>query len=452
MRKSLKIFCSLIFLISASLILFACQQQEVVLQKPQHIGWTNAAGIALNENNEPILDENGNKTFGEDKFVLVTSECKGATTYMFYLTNNEDYENMDNYVAYPSETNYLDVTDKIDPKKSWHFCVQYIGGGKFKNSPISDIKEISPENMEQVASPYVQLSGDKIVWTNIQNATGYEIYEEILDKNDNVMVKENKIGSVVATSGTTTYEYNVLSRASGDQSPYRKYVYSIKAVASGYYLSSAESNKVTFIKSITLAKTANVKANFETKVLTWDSVKYATKYEISVLNSTTETKYESVKNSLDLSEILSAYTTYKFSVKAVGSDAISFVAGEKSEEISKDYTTKLDTPQNLVVTSTGDKIYVSCDPVVNGGNYTLQILWGNYKFEISNLTKNETNINREISFDELKQVGTLFGSSDSELLTIKIKANQINQYYFDSEFEETILTITKQTVVSWNKN
>ncbi|MGN1207978.1 MAG: hypothetical protein ACI4TI_00730 [Christensenellales bacterium] len=426
MKKFVKYLCFAIFLFSAGLVFFACGSEPIVLQKPATVGWTDAG----QRNPDTGVIETS-------KFVLVTDKNRYASGYKFFLTDNSDFENYNNYVALPvSQNNFIDVTSKIDRQKQYHFFVQYIGTGKYKNSEYSKIAVMEPESV-QIGTPYLQMIGTNLYWFKIQNATGYEIYETVIDGENNKLKNQIKI----ATTNDSTFSYDFSSRLNDEQSPYYKYQYQIKALGSGNHLDSqlsVISENVTHTKQITLGKVLNVDIDFNTKVLTFDKVKYATNYEIKVNKTGYSQTINSATNSVNLQNAgidFSTYETYSFSVKAVESDVLSYTLGEESDALEKDYKTKFDAPTTMNVSQVGDSVNFAWDAVqissnsapINAQSYTLVVSYNGQEKIFENI---ETT-SKTLTFVDLFDSGTL--AQDVEI-TVKIKADAINQYIEESEY------------------
>lgn len=435
MKKILKVVCCLIFLISGSLIVFACKNDAILLQKPITLSFVNAGD----------RDETTGETIN-NKFLLVTDKNRYASGYKFFLTDNQDYENRENYIALKVvQENFVNVTNLIDRQKQYHFFVQYIGSKRYKDSEFSDIKTIEPEKT-QVSTPTLQMIDTKLFWFRIQNATGYEIYETKLDKNDNILSKTK-----IADVGENVFEFDFSSRLENKNAPYYKFSYQIKAKASGNYLTSSLSeikDNLTYIKKVNLETPKNLIFNFETKTLTFDAVDYVTKYSIKVNKTGYEKIIKASNNSIDLEASgvdFSDHTTYSFSVTSVDSDVVEFISSKESDTLKKDYTTNFSKPENIQVSHDVNGLIISFDKseVVDAGSYVeaqsycLIIGYDSVQEEFV-IPRSKIDGTTKLTLSVKFKLDIFKNLTDEEInnkeITIKIKAQNLNQYILESEF------------------
>lgn len=424
MKKFLKVLCAICLVISCSLILFACGKESVkpkILQTPENFGYTN--------NGKLIESEDPNeREYEYNDYLLVVEKNKNAYKYRFYITDNENYNDLTKYISFDSENNYLDVNEIFVNKKEYHFYVQYLGKGNYRNSACSTIKSFTPEN-EIVKTPYLQLINNKIYWTKILYADSYDIYETVT-RDNNIVTNKQKI----ASTNNSTFEYDITNRVTGNDAPYLKYQYEIIANAKGFYGNSNTSNKVEYIKNITLDTPSNLKVekNNESFKLSWDSVLYATKYEVKIPNGEI---VEVSSNELDVTSYITSYAGYTFSVKAKESDVKSYNSSEFSLDYLYNNTTKLSAPTNLNVTTEGEYIIVSFDDVLLASNgYTIIVTYSNNVVFTSN---NFTSGTRLRSTDLIGEL------TEDKTITIQIYANQVGSYIFESEKTSTDYIIRK---------
>jgi len=419
MKKIYKLMTFIIFIFSSMLIFFACGEPKL-LNKPLTVGVVN--------------NEIFNETTGElekNQILLVTDNNKYASGYKFYITDNSDKENLNNYATFTSSTNSIDITNYFNPRKVYHYFVQYLGGNNYKTSDFSDIKTYTPQ-AEAIEKPYAQLLGEKLSWFRIMNAEGYAVYEEVIDKDNN----SNK--ELLVTTNSETFELDLSNRFTNFESPYNTYKYTIKALASGFYNNSQESNCVTYIKDISLStpKNLNIKEENGEYYLNWNSVSYATKYEI-VINGKTANPIFATENKLKITEYLTNYSTFSFNVKAKESDVLSYSESEYSESLTYDYTTKLSVPQNIQVTRDGQYLNITWDQVNMAESYSL-IIEENGVEKYSATSLEVTNATIEIA--------TYFGEIiNNKEIIIKVKANAVNQYIFESDFTQLNYIIYSNT-------
>lgn len=424
MKKFLKVLCAICLVISCSLILFACGKESVkpkILQTPENFGYTN--------NGKLIESEDPNeREYEYNDYLLVVEKNKNAYKYRFYITDNENYNDLTKYISFDSENNYLDVNEIFVNKKEYHFYVQYLGKGNYRDSACSTIKSFTPEN-EIVKTPYLQLINNKIYWTKILYADSYDIYETVT-RDNNIVTNKQKI----ASTNNSTFEYDITNRVTGNDAPYLKYQYEIIANAKGFYGNSNTSNKVEYIKNITLDAPSNLKVekNNESFKLSWDSILYATKYEVKIPNGEI---IEVSSNELDVTSYITSYAGYTFSVKAKESDVLSYNSSEFSLDYLYNNTTKLSAPTNLNVTTEGEYIIVSFDDVLLASNgYTIIVTYSNNVVFTSN---NFTSGTRLRSTDLIGEL------TEDKTITIQIYANQVGSYIFESEKTSTDYIIRK---------
>ncbi len=424
MKKFLKVLCAICLVISCSLILFACGKESVkpkILQTPENFGYTN--------NGKLIESEDPNeREYEYNDYLLVVEKNKNAYKYRFYITDNENYNDLTKYISFDSENNYLDVNEIFVNKKEYHFYVQYLGKGNYRDSACSTIKSFTPEN-EIVKTPYLQLINNKIYWTKILYADSYDIYETVT-RDNNIVTNKQKI----ASTNNSTFEYDITNRVTGNDAPYLKYQYEIIANAKGFYGNSNTSNKVEYIKNITLDAPSNLKVekNNESFKLSWDSVLYATKYEVKIPNGEV---VEVSSNELDVTSYITSYAGYTFSVKAKESDVLSYNSSEFSLDYLYNNTTKLSAPTNLNVTTEGEYIIVSFDDVLLASNgYTIIVTYSNnVVFTFNNFT----------SGTRLRSTDLVGELTEDKTITIQIYANQVGSYIFESEKTSTDYIIRK---------
>lgn len=423
-KKTLKIFTLLIILISAPLILFGCKKEPNVLIKPYTIG------LVLNDVYDTTTEE-----YVKTEVLLVTDENSKATKYRFFVTDNSDYENINNYVSIYSDHNYLDISNYFNEEKTYYYFVQYIGNKNYINSEYSDIKSYSPEFQTKVDTPYLQMVDTTLNWFRIQNAQKYEIYEKKVDKNGNVFQDYTKISEV----GGDAFLSHLNSHLNYEDVPYYKHYYKIKAIASGRYLTSEFSNEVSYKKDITLSVPTNVRVikegNAETGdkyYLTWNEVKYANEYSV-IINGNSANKIKTNTNRLDITDVLTTYTSYNFSVNASGSEAVSFTPSQFTAPLNYDYTYTLNAPTNLNIDRNGNNIDISWESVADAHGYTLIIEYNNKK------VIEETNVEQTSALIAIKDIVSNLTSNAQ--IKVKVKANGLAPYILDSKFTEKTYTI-----------
>ena len=79
------------------------------------------------------------------------------------------------------------------------------------------------------------------------HASGYEVYEEILNNEDEIIQEKTKIANINAN----VFEYDISNRLTDENSVYKKFNYFVKSIGTGYYDNSNLSNSVQYVKEIT---------------------------------------------------------------------------------------------------------------------------------------------------------------------------------------------------------
>lgn len=423
MKKFLKSFLLIIFVISFPLILFGCDSEPKTLTTPISVGLVK--NTVLNEStSEP-----------ETQVLLVTDKNKFAKGYRFYLTDSREYNKIDNYISFYSENNFCDITQYYNEFETYRYFVKYVGdNSKYFDSDYSSIKT-KHSSLEKISSPYIQLIDTKIYFFRIMNTKEYELYETITDTVNNEIIQEN---SFVTTLDNETFEYDLSSRFNHENAPYYTFSYKLKAIAINGYINSDFSNTVSFVKHIKLGnvKNINVEENENVYTLNWDKVDYATKYEV-IINNDTENPIVVEDNKLDITNKLTSYSTYNFTVQAVESDVLSYDKGDKSSQIEFDYTTTLPSPDNIDITRNGQYLNIDFDTVTLGQSYTVKILYNDNEIYLAgNVVENTLTI----------EISELFANlEESKEIKVCVKANKVGEYILESEYSEKLFTILVDT-------
>lgn len=418
MKKLCKVFISFMFLISVSLIFFGCNVEPKTLVKPRTIGIVN----------NDVYNEDG--TFVETEILLVTEGNDSAYKYRFYITDSSDYLNYGNYFTLDSDVNFVKVNDYFKDLKEYHYFVQYIGQGNFKSSPYSKIETFTPQNVA-LTTPYIQILNNKISWFRIQNAIGYDIYETVLDKNNEVINSSSKIASVASD----VFEYDLNT---ANFNPYYKYCYKVKAIGSGFYNNSEMSNEVYFIKEVTLNKPTNLNVIVEDGkyYLTWSSVTYASKYSVTIDGNNGDPK-ETTENKYEITDYLNlhGFKNYSFKVNVIESDTIIYNLGEESEVIIYKHTLTLSSPTNILAEQNSRYVVVTFDNVSRAESYTIEFYYnGNLITSNNNLEENS------YTLDLINHLGENFNNLT---ITIKVKANSVSEYILESSFSTINFNVVK---------
>ena len=175
--------------------------------------------------------------------------------------------------------------------------------GKGENAPVA------------LSAPQIEIAENIISWTAVDNADGYEVYEN---------------GSKIKSQAETTYTIT--------QSVPGTYSYTVKATSNdSNYTQSPLSNAVEYtVSAIQLAAPVLTRQD---KTISWGAVENASGYEVyengELVSSQTQTGYTIEKT---------AAGEYKYAVKAVSSDT-KYTESQLSAEVTYIISTQLATPE-----------------------------------------------------------------------------------------------------------
>lgn len=403
MKKN-KIAFLILLILCFPLCFFACTDKQIQLSKPYSVGYV------INESDE------------EPQILLVTDKNPNATKYEFFISDSLGEDKT--YLSYLSSDNFLDVTDIFTDQKSYSFYVRYLGTGKYTPSKPSDTKSYNA-NITPVTTPSLQINETTLNWFKISYASNYEIYETIKNADDSIKTEETKI----ATVNSSTFSYDISSRLS-NESPYYKYSYTIKALGTGFYSNSQNSNQVDYIKHIKLDTPQNVNCNKSNDkvILTFNEVEYATKYKVTVNDDNSKT-FETAETTYDVTSYITNYASFYFKVQAIESEAIDYEMSENSNIIEYKNQLKLSV-SNLSCSRDGESIVISFTGHELASNkYTLSISYNGSEIYNDSLFTLDNNGTRKILIsDNLELV--------SGLIKISVKANAVSEYILESDFAE----------------
>ena len=218
-------------------------------------------------------------------------------------------EHADGYEVYEGEelvSTQTQTTYTIDKTEegSYTYSVKATGASdKYLTSKASATVTYS---VSVLAAPVITLNGKIILWSAVEHADGYEIYEG---------------ETLVSTQSETSYLI--------DKTADGNYVYTVKATSqSAAYLTSVASNQVEYV----IATLDAPQVKLEENILRWESVENAVRYEVyegeNLVSTQTATTYIIIKNEAG---------SYHFTVKAI-SDKENY-HNSTSEDVRYNYYT-----------------------------------------------------------------------------------------------------------------
>ena len=230
-----------------------------------------------------------------------------------------------------TETEELSYTLTVTEPGNYVITVSASDGKETKTSA-----ELTYTVKGTLSAPVITLSGNKVSWNAVPNATGYEVYVD---------------GTLKATVTATNYSMP-LNMEVGD------YVVTVKAKGGDLYKDSASSNSVTFnVKPAEPVTQPLGKATIaiDGRTVTWNAVDNATAYDVyvnGVKNATvTATQY-----------VFAGRTAgnYEITVKATAPGSSAYTEGEASNAVN--YTVAaLDLTKPVVAYIVGTKAMTDFD-------------------------------------------------------------------------------------------
>lgn len=230
-----------------------------------------------------------------------------------------------------TETEELSYTLTVTEPGNYVITVSASDGKETKTS-----KELTYTVKGTLSAPVITLSGNKVSWNAVPNATGYEVYVD---------------GTLKATVTATNYSMP-LNMEVGD------YAVTVKAKGGDLYKDSAASNSVTFnVKPAEPVTQPLGKATIaiDGRTVTWNAVDNATAYDVyvnGVKNATvTATQY-----------VFAGRTAgnYEITVKATAPGSSAYTEGEASNAVQ--YTVAaLDLTKPVVAYIVGTKAMTDFD-------------------------------------------------------------------------------------------
>ena len=382
------------------------------------------------ELNAPV-SVNFDRNEDTEKQIIYTQSNPFASSYLFGISENENAE-IDDYIKYRTENNYLDVTDIFVNAKTYYFYAQYIGTDKYLSSKISPIETYTVQY--KLDTPNITLDGTIISWLAVPNADSYSIYSKV----------RNNIEIINSTSNTTFDIASDVNKKITQENVEESISYFIVATSQGNYLRSTQSNIVTYSAFLQLEAPSNVQfvASGANKFLQWKEVEHCDNYIIRI-NYTNEISISSsqcTKNGLNLKYDLANYLEehglgdYAFCIKANNTN--NYLASTYSNEVYYTYTKQLETPSNVVITDQNPNVLITWSEVENANQYELYYsdITNNYalkKFVVNNggvegiITTNSI----VITYEQLNI--NAFSTIKNSRFLIQIKAKGYG-YYLDS--------------------
>ena len=401
-----------------------------------------------------------------EKQIIYTQSNPFASGYLFGISENENAD-IDDYIKYRTENNYLDVTDIFVNAKTYYFYAQYIGSGKYVSSKISAIETYTVQY--KLNTPSITIDGTIISWLAIPNADSYSIYSKV----------GSNIEIVSSTSNTTFDIASDINKKITQENVEESISYFIVATSQGNYLRSTQSNIVTYSAFLQLEVPSNVQfvASGANKFLQWKEVEHCDNYVIRInyaseINvSSSQCTKSGVNFKYDLADYLEEHGLgdYAFCIKANNTN--NYLASTYSNEVFYTYTKQLETPSNVVITDQNPNILITWSEVENANQYELYYsdTINNYelkKFVVNNggvegiITTNAIVVTYEqlniSSFSTIKNSRFMIQIKvkgygyylDSNLSTIKL-INEINEVD-DSIDAPHIVDNASISTISWN--
>lgn len=262
----------------------------------------------------------------------------------------------------------------------------------------------------KLSTPYsVSIDSGLLKWTKSNNASSYQL---------------NISGSIVEDITGVTYDFTELD--CGD------YQVSVKAVgnSTSYVNSDWASTKV--ISKLDEIKNLRV----ENGVITWDAVNGSYNNIKLKIKLATEAEYQEISIPTDSTTYVldKTYIAGTYNVCMYNAGGTTAISSTETDVIP---VVKLQSPENLRISTEDDLQYIEFDSVANAGSYTLSIKFGDDGNEqIKEITITST----KLATSELANYDISIESSGTYVLGVK--ANGTVAPYVNSNFSND-LTITK---------
>src|SRR5574344_12316 len=351
MKKSKLTICLIILALTLCLPLLSACQRKIRLTTPTDIAFQ-------------INQDTG-------KQLLVTEENIYASGYSFYFSTIYDKEDTSNFLRYDESKNYLDVTDYFKNSQTYYFFVKYKGSGNYIDSYSSNVESYTIQN--KLDAPTLSLNGTTLTWTKITGAKYYSVYS-IIDNSEEAVTGAQSISE-------TTFDLSTYLNSKINSGLDKQISFLVFCNQNGNNLRSVNSNFVNYNSHLQLSVPTNFAISISNgeHILSWISVKNATKYSVKI-NTTTilevvEGDY-AISNgviSLNVESYFSELGDYYFSVKSVGVG--NFISSDFCAQIKYTFTKKLSTPTNFSYTEGMNENTVEFfwDSVENAISYSLYI-------------------------------------------------------------------------------
>ena len=381
--------------------------------------------------------------------IIYVKRSAYASKYLFAISETET-DNLNDFIKYevPAKTetgqdhNYLDVTNIFKNAKTYYFYAQYIGEDRYITSSVSKVSSVDIYN--KLDTPTLNILDTTLNWTEIENVKEYAIYSSY-----------GSVKTRVATTTETTYNVaNFINEkiASGLN---EEISFSIYAIGEGNYITSAESNFVTFDYYLQLETPSNLEfiSGGNKKYLQWNAVRNCDNYTIKInyiediiLNQNDLTKSGNLLK-YEVTSYVEDLGDYVFSVKA--NNTGNYIESGYSNEVTYTHTQKLSTPTNVTLTDLNPYVEIMWDAVENADIYELYVSDIDDNYQSKKITINIDGVESEIVTNCVKltyaQLGiTSINQVSNQNFKVQVRALGYS-YYLTSSFSNT-LTIYVQNL------
>ncbi|MBQ9786081.1 MAG: hypothetical protein IJW25_01285 [Clostridia bacterium] len=283
---------------------------------------------------------------GDEKQYFATfSEVEGADKYVLHI---------DNTFTHASLATVVDITKYITEAKKYSIGVQAVDN--VISSYNSEVTYTEYANVKQLATPNVDTNNDtkECFWTNIPNATNYELEISYGDESDTEIV-----------TGTTYNLYNLIQSTIDPTITVFSVVVTAKYEGEYLWLDSEPSKEVSFFipKSLdtpVIEYNTKEEADGVHHVISWEPVEGVQWYELYVIGDNNKKVYENINpvvTEMDITSEIGLVGDYEFYLKAMTNQE--YVTSSTSNVINKTFTYKLATPTGVKATAMQDNLQIS---------------------------------------------------------------------------------------------
>lgn len=299
----------------------------------------------------------------------------------------------------------------------YNIYVQALGSGDYADSANSTATNVTVKT--QLAKPTglavaSTTNSLTLTWTKVTNASSYEIYY--------------KTGTGSYTKKTSTQPTYTLSSLSEGVT----YTFYVKAIGSGNYASSADSDTITGTTKITLATPTGLKATdvlSTTATISWNAVANASTYLLTISDTNGAITGYNGKEVSSTSESLTGLTaTHEYTVSLIAKSGSDDYVNSAAATLVFTTDTKLGTPAAPTLTKTENSITATWNAVSAADSYVVA-----YK---KSTDTNFTEVNATTTSYTLSPLAQ--GAS----YTFKVKAVTTNEAYENGEYSPTASTTT----------